>query len=81
MSEFEFSVGEKVNAAGESEGWMVYLPHQCASWDIVGDDGYDGLEHSAAVARMELFVAEAEQALTALRERRAIGLLVERDDS
>lgn len=51
------------------DAWMVKLPHQCDSWDIAGGDGYP-VPHEEAVAAMERFIAEAQAALEALRERR-----------
>jgi len=46
--------------------WAVDLPHQCDSWSITEW----GVSHAAAVAELERFVAEATDALTALREHR-----------
>ena len=56
------------------DAWYVALPHQCDSWDIVPRDadpyrGSDGAPHEQAVADMELFIAEAQQALAALKAR------------
>lgn len=55
----------------DGEGWQVYLPHQCSSWDIAGD-GYEGVPHAEAVAELERFIAEAQVALAALRAEREI---------
>lgn len=55
----------------DGEGWQVYLPHQCSTWDIAGDD-YDGVPHAEAVALLERFIAEAQVALAALRAEREI---------
>lgn len=56
----------------EPPAWVVYLPHQCSSWCVVGDHAYaatdDGVEHGEAVVTMERFVAEAQAALDALRD-------------
>lgn len=51
--------------------WRVHLPLQCDAWDIAGD-GYEGVPHADAVAALERFVTEAQDALAALRERREI---------
>jgi hypothetical protein len=51
---------------GKHGGWTVRLPHQCDSWDIAGDDGWYGVEHAEAVARLTQFIAEARSALDAL---------------
>lgn len=48
--------------------WRVYLPHQCDEWQITSS--YDGQPHTEAIAQMERFIAEAQQALAALREGR-----------
>lgn len=57
------------------DGWYVSLPHQCTTWDIVGDrDGITGGEpRDVAVAELERFIAEASQALDALRDGREYG--------
>ena len=52
--------------------WSVSLPHQCDSWDIVGEGYCDGLPHAEAVAELERFISEARAALEALRERREV---------
>jgi hypothetical protein len=49
--------------------WRVALPHQCDDWEITSD--YHGQPQPEAIAQMERFIAEAQQALTALREGRA----------
>jgi hypothetical protein len=54
--------------------WYVYLPHQCDEWTITGSYSYDyAPEQSEAVAELERFIAEAQQALAALREGREFG--------
>jgi hypothetical protein len=60
---------------GRADGaWLVHLYHQCDEWDIAGE-GYsgDGVSHAVAVANTEAFVAEAQRALAALRERQPYG--------
>ena len=67
MSDFQFAVRET-----HSGTWAVYLPHQCQQWDIAGEDGGEygeGEPHERAVELVEAFVAEAQAALAALRER------------
>ncbi|QES45216.1 hypothetical protein DEJ49_33290 [Streptomyces venezuelae] len=51
--------------------WEVCLPHECDEWRITA--GHRGEEHAAAVAALEEFIAEAAQALAALKERREYG--------
>jgi hypothetical protein len=52
--------------------WKVCLPHQCDEWDIVG--GYnEGLPQAEAAAELERFIAEAHQALEALRAGQEFG--------
>ena len=58
--------------------WGVQLPHQCDSWQITGskdEEGYwqDVAGHEQATADLERFIAEANEALAALRERREYG--------
>lgn len=49
--------------------WHVHLPHQCDSWDIAG--GYsEPVDHTAAVALLASFIAEASSALAALLDGR-----------
>ena len=48
-----------------TEYWTVSLPHQCDEWEIVPYDF-----HGPAVAALEKFIAEAQQALEALRGMR-----------
>lgn len=62
----------------ETPLWSVTLPHQCDTWDIAGEGALDrhvddAVPHSEAVAELERFVAEAQEALTALREGREFG--------
>jgi hypothetical protein len=52
--------------------WQVHLPHQCDNWEIIGGD-YSGASQAEAVAELERFIAEAQQALVALREGREFG--------
>lgn len=56
-----------------TDRWTVYLPHQCDEWAISGDDAYSGhVPHEVAVARLEAFIAQAQDALTALKDRREV---------
>lgn len=77
MNEFEFKVKR-----GKVDGgrWSVFLPHQCETWDIAGegdpDDPYAGdscVPHAEAVAELEKFIAEAQEALEALKAEREYG--------
>lgn len=43
--------------------WRVYLPHQCDEWDIAYAD-----TREEAITELEEFIAEAQDALTQLRE-------------
>lgn len=76
MAEFGFSVkreNRRFQAAARDGSWCVFLPHQCDAWDIAGEtDGahMDGVPHAEAVAALELFIAEAQQALEALKAER-----------
>ena len=63
MSKWGFSVEQK------KSGWRVFLPHQCDEWDIAGDR-YEYVSHAEAVAELRSFVAEANDALTALYAER-----------
>lgn len=53
--------------------WSVELPHQCDEWGIANVKYHGGVSHEVAVAELERFIAEATDALTALRERRTVG--------
>lgn len=70
--EFKFAIERHDRYAVEiargatEKGWSVHLPHQCDRWDIAGDE-YNGVAHDEAVARMELFVAEATAVLARLK--------------
>lgn len=55
------------------DGWRVYLPHQCEEWDIHHPYNYDAVLHGDAVAALERFIAEASEALEALRQGREFG--------
>lgn len=56
----------------ETSGWNVNLPHQCDAWDIAGRYAYPLLQ-AEAIAELERFIAEAQEALSALREGKAYG--------
>ena len=49
-----------------TEYWSVSLPHQCDEWDIDADAS----DYADSVAALEKFIAEAQQALEALRGMR-----------
>lgn len=55
-----------------SDQWRVYLPHQCDSWDIAGED-YSGVPQAEAIAGLERFISEANAALAALRSGQSVG--------
>lgn len=63
----EFRAGKSVVLG---PGWRVYLPHQCDEWDI--PDRFS-VPHGEAVARLEAFIAEAAEALEALRRGEEFG--------
>lgn len=52
--------------------WLVYLPHQCDDWDIAGEYG-GAVSHESAIASLEAFITQAQEALVALREEREHG--------
>lgn len=66
---FGFRVRADVSLRAPADTWEVYLPHQCSHWEITGFRD----SHEAAVANLEEFIAEAQDALAALREHRAFG--------
>lgn len=72
MSEFHFAVIRDEAYDDEPERWRVELPHQCDSWEITGG-GYGGEAHDKAVASLETFIAEAQQALVTLRQKKEQG--------
>jgi hypothetical protein len=51
----------------ETGNWMVYLPHQCDSWDITTE--YSGDSHSGAVAALKQFIEDAQKALVHLENK------------
>jgi hypothetical protein len=52
----------------ESDGsWVVELPHQCEEWEITD------APHEVAVQHLAEFIAEAQAALEALKDRQEIG--------
>jgi hypothetical protein len=54
--------------------WWVYLPHQCEEWTIAGSYSYDYAPvQEEAIAELERFIAEAQQALAALRKAEQFG--------
>lgn len=54
-----------------AEGWSVSLPHQCDRWDIAGEE-YEGVPHARAVAELEQFIAEAQDALVHLKAEQQV---------
>jgi hypothetical protein len=58
-----------VQHAVDPPNWAVYLPHQCDDWNVTDY----GAPQGQAVAELERFIAEAQQALAALREGREFG--------
>lgn len=70
-----FNFADRAHEAAPSD-WFVSLPHQCSDWMISPEDEYDTGEvasHEAAVARLEAFIIEAQEALKALKDRREFG--------
>lgn len=57
----------------EKPGWSVYLPHQCDDWDI--DPGWYGSPSTQedALAALDAFIAEAQQAREALARGEQFG--------
>jgi hypothetical protein len=66
--------------------WQVYLPHQCDSWAILTEWAAPGTENQTspwpwmtggsqadAVAALERFIAEAQEALAALKAGQEYG--------
>lgn len=47
--------------------YSVVLPHQCDSWEIVGDYS-TGLNKEEAIAELQRFIDEATDALEELKE-------------
>lgn len=48
-------------------GWQVTLPHQCERWRIDADSHYaDPTNQDHALAALDAFIAEAQQARAAL---------------
>ena len=72
MSEYRFSVIRDEAYDDEPERWRVQLPHQCDAWLITGSS-YTGETHDKAVASLETFIAEAQQAMVSLRQKKEQG--------
>lgn len=70
MSEFRFTVLCQKAYDDEPERWSVSLPHQCDLWEITR--GLDGDTHPEAIASLETFIAEAQQAMVALRQKKEL---------
>lgn len=43
--------------------WNVHLPHKCGEWVISGED----VNRDEAIAELERFITEAQEALAALK--------------
>ena len=62
----------------KGDRWQVCLPHQCGEWNITGEDeeerdwGEAYVSHADAIDSLEAFIAEAQDALSALREQREL---------
>lgn len=69
VGQYDFRVGK-----GRHDTWLVWLPHQCGAWDVVPKDWEvsDYMPHDRAVAALELFIAEAQEALAELRAFRTV---------
>jgi hypothetical protein len=65
---FEFTVTrvKRDNLKGLEPGFFVELPHQCDSWQIVGEKYGDPDSKATAVALLRSFIGEARQALDKL---------------
>ena len=71
---FGFTVKRATRTGSGPDDWCVFLPHQCEDWDITGDGEHyaAGPPHAEAVADLAAFIAEAQNALDALKERREV---------
>ncbi len=47
-------------------GWVVCLPHQCDSWSITPEYGHSTRQE--AIAALERFMSEAQEALAVLKD-------------
>lgn len=72
VGEFHFSVIRDEENDDEPELWRVQLPHSCDAWLITGGS-YRGEPHEKAIASLETFIAEAQQAMVALRQKKEQG--------
>lgn len=57
---------------GSPEGWTVSLPHQCDDWQITGEKYAQPVSHEQAVADLEEFIQEAQNALEKLKAKEEI---------
>jgi hypothetical protein len=58
----------------EQSGWQVSLPHQCGPWRIDHGSSYFDREPQAdALAALDAFIAEAQQAREALAAGKTYG--------
>lgn len=58
--------------------WKVELPHQCDEWKIT-EDYYGYVSHESAVASLNNFIAEAQEALDRLNNREQVQWVYDRD--
>jgi hypothetical protein len=72
MAEFGFKVKHEEASGSWRAGWTVELPHQCDEWQITPDAYKEPVTHAQAVEALEQFIAEAQEALRALREEREV---------
>lgn len=54
-------------------GWSVALPHQCDDWEITGEKYGPGVPQQLAIQELTDFIAEASEALAALKAGREFG--------
>lgn len=65
---YEFTAGHDDDRDGYGSGYIVTLPHQCDDWQITGTDRYlELVDKDTAVKQLEEFIAEAVEALDAIR--------------
>ena len=54
--------------------WSVTLPHSCSEWTITNDGEWEPVPHEQAVKELESFIAQAQAALTKLKNREEQGI-------
>jgi hypothetical protein len=72
MPKFGFKVKHEEASNNRHARWVVELPHQCDAWQITPDTYEEPVTHTQAVESLEQFIAEAQEALDALREKRPV---------